>query len=168
MSNNKKFATKQNTDTQKALSEIWSNIKGFGSTQASNIRSLPLALGMLLCAVIGFVGVGLLSWSLDFAIELASSNLIILICIGVLVFLSVKTKKVFTLVSLPGIIGVAFAGFFMSLLMSVILGWISAAISDIRILLMIVGGVFTAYKVYEADLQRIVSSTQSRGNTKKG
>lgn len=168
MSNNKKSADKQNPNTQEALSEIWSNVKAFGSMQAANIRSLPLVLGLVLCAINGFVGVGVFSWILNFTIELASSNLIILICIGVLIFLSVKTKMVFTLVSLPGIIGIAFAGFFMSLLMSVILGWISAAISDIRIPLMIVSSVFTAYKVYEADLQRIVSSTQSRSNGKKG
>ena len=169
MSSNKKSANKQNPNTQEAFSEICSSVKAFGCMQAANIRNLPLALGLVLCAIIGIVGVGIFSWILNFATELAGSNLIILICIGALVVLSVKTKKGIMLAGLFGIISVAFAGFLMSLLMSLVLGWISAAINDIRIPLMIVGSVFTAYKVYEDDLQRIADSAwASKNSSKKG
>ena len=41
----------------------------FATSTGSMIRSLPIVLGLILCAVIGFGGIALLSWALDFITE---------------------------------------------------------------------------------------------------
>lgn len=65
----------------------------FATSTGSMIRSLPIVLGLILCAVIGFGGIALLSWALDFITEIAESNIMKVACIGFVLYASVKSKK---------------------------------------------------------------------------
>ena len=78
----------------------------FATSTGSTIRSLPIVLGFILCAVIGIGGVAVLSWALDFITEFAESNLMKVICIGLALYMAEKSKKGGRILMFSGIIGV--------------------------------------------------------------
>lgn len=125
------------------------------------IRSLPIVLGIILCAVIGFAGVGIFSWAVNFITEVAETNAMVFVCMGVLLLLSVKTKMVFALHGLFGVVAIAFSGWFMARILSSTIGWFADAINDLSIPLMIILSGAAAVGVYKDDLLRIADAAQN-------
>lgn len=135
----------------------------FATSTGSMIRSLPIVLGLILCAVIGFGGIALLSWALDFITEIAESNIMKVVCIGFVLYASVKSKKGNKIVLFTGIIAVvaiAFAGYCLSLLVAASAGWCAGAVHDLMIPLMVAASIATGCGVYKDDIQRIMTAAQ--------
>ena len=135
----------------------------FATSTGSMIRSLPIVLVLILCAVLGFGGIALLSWALDFITEIAESNIMKVACIGFVLYASVKSKKGNKIVLFTGIIAVvaiAFAGYCLSMLVAASAGWCAGAVHDLMIPLMIAASIATGCGVYKDDIQRIMTAAQ--------
>lgn len=133
----------------------------FVTNGGSYIRNLPIVLSLALCAMFAFVGVWTLSWSLNLASQLASSNLVVFVCVAAIVYLASRTDLKLPR-SLFGIAVIAFTGFCMALLLSAVVGWIANVVNDARIILTIVASLGFAVGVYKDDLLGIWEAAHDR------